>query len=691
MPPETAEWVSLGCKPLSSPTRDGSKEFPLTWPLYTTHPPQEVKLPWTFKMGELQVTSIQVPSLLDKLRNNEWLVPEFQRDFVWSSADVTQLVLSIIDSRPIGMATLWEQEGNDQIPLEPISLPDWDNQDRKKILKHFSEKDKRPNQFYAILDGRQRCTAIAMAFGGFRPNTGRFPKFYGRYFLNVCAEDPTKRIVFKKESEIKKQELDRDSTCVGKGLFPLASNKSGEPILQQWMRYLQEIKKPENYPNGNLPEETEVEKRNQLLQSAFQGIVDTKLAVYSVPAQYDLGEICEIFETLNTTGTRVSTIDLIHSWLYSETQQDIDGPFLLREWIDNLGEYNGAVGWASSEGRPELIAQMCTACYIVLDQKSQPRPVSGSNTRKIQTIKAGDLLATPKTHWKNIIAETEQLARFLGEFQTCVADGGFPQSLCPYPITAGLYVALRWKLYAEPREAEGWGVPELDALFKAFFWRNALTNRYDQGFLTQVGTDIRRLLEILESRPKFASAAAWAGMASSALQEIINYSLPCCEDLEEALTDGRPGGAFQRALMLPMYSGVRQDFVNPDIDLSYPHAETRQLHHIFPKQWCRGNAYEEMKDVLDKNRAGRDYIDSIANLIPMDRTSNKQWKEYAPRRFFEEKGLSFAPLRDRLEPLFIDKTGFDLLMQGARGLPQFWQHRARLMAEDVLRRTEVTI
>lgn len=642
-------------------------------------------------MGELQVTSIQVPSLLDKLRNNEWLVPEFQRDFVWSSADVIQLISSIIDSRPIGMATLWEQEGSDQIPLEPISLPDWDNQNRKKILKYFSNKDERPNQFYAILDGRQRCTAIAMAFGGFRPDTGRYPKFYGRYYLNVCAEDPTKRIVFMKEAEIQKRQLDRDSCCIGEGLFPLASNKEGEPILQQWMRYLQEIKKPENYPGNTVPEEEEIEKRNQALQSAFQGIVDTKLAVYSVPAQYDLGEICEIFETLNTTGTRVSTIDLIHSWLYSETQNDADGPILLRDWIDALGEYNGAIGWASSEGRPELIAQMSTAAYIALDQKSEPRRVSGTSPRKIQTIKAGDLLATPKAHWKNVISDTEELAKFLGEFQTCVADGGFPQSLCPYPVTAGLYLALRWKLHAEPRQVEGWGLPELDALFRAFFWRNALTNRYDQGFLTQVGTDIRKLRDILEARPEYASAASWAGMSSRALEEMISYPLPTSDALQEALLDGRPGGAFQRALMLPMYSRVRQDFVNPEIDLSYPHAETRQLHHIFPKQWCRDNAYSGMKGILDKDHAGRDYVDSVANLIPMDRQSNKEWKQYAPQKFFEEKDLSFAPLKDRLEPLFIDQIGFDLLMAGCEGLPEFWEYRSKLIAEDILRRTEVTI
>jgi uncharacterized protein with ParB-like and HNH nuclease domain len=63
-------------------------------------------------MSRLMVTDITVPGLLERLRKREWLVPAFQRDFVWSTADVVALVVSIFESRPIGMATLWEQGTN---------------------------------------------------------------------------------------------------------------------------------------------------------------------------------------------------------------------------------------------------------------------------------------------------------------------------------------------------------------------------------------------------------------------------------------------------------------------------------------------------------------------------------------------------------------------------------------------------
>lgn len=75
-------------------------------------------------MANLQVTDTTVPALIKKLQSCEWLVPNFQREFVWSNANVISLINSIIDAKPIGMLTLWEQEGISQIDLEPVSVSD---------------------------------------------------------------------------------------------------------------------------------------------------------------------------------------------------------------------------------------------------------------------------------------------------------------------------------------------------------------------------------------------------------------------------------------------------------------------------------------------------------------------------------------------------------------------------------------
>ena len=71
-------------------------------------------------MAQMTVTHIAVPALLQKLREVEWCVPQFQREFVWSIEDVKEFLISILESRPIGMATLWEQPDVPQVDLELV-------------------------------------------------------------------------------------------------------------------------------------------------------------------------------------------------------------------------------------------------------------------------------------------------------------------------------------------------------------------------------------------------------------------------------------------------------------------------------------------------------------------------------------------------------------------------------------------
>jgi hypothetical protein len=496
-------------------------------------------------MSRLMVTDVTVPGLLERLRKREWLVPGFQRDFVWSTSDVVALVVSIFESRPIGMATLWEQGNTPEVELFPVSIPDHDPDQKCTKPRLFADVDGNPSKVFAILDGRQRCTALAMAFGGLRAHDGKY-KYSGRYFLDVATTDATKRVVYVKESEVRKRDLTTDATCVREGLFSLTSNTEGEEILPQWMRYLQAIRNSAYYPAGQLPAAEELDRRDSILKKAFEGLVGTKLAVYIVPETYHLAAICEIFETLNTTGTVVSTVDLIHSWLYADTHNDPDGALLLRDWISDFGQKDGAIGWASVQDRPELVAQISTACYVALKSKPDPRMVSGSNVTTIASIKAADLLATPTLHWKNLIHNDNLLAEFLGDFQNVVAGGFFPYSWSPYPVSAAIYVALRWHAYFDAPDERRWGREDLDSVFRAFFWRNALTNRYDQGFLTQLGTDIKEIKVWLNKRSEYPSTNHWAAFAQQSMSAYMGAGVPSKHTIVDWLTDGRQTGASKR-------------------------------------------------------------------------------------------------------------------------------------------------
>jgi hypothetical protein len=642
-------------------------------------------------MSQLDVTSLNVATLLEKLKKREWLIPHFQRDFIWSVNNVIDLVESIFAARPIGMATLWEQGDDSELALHAISIMDRDAATKLPVPRYFEDTDKNPKRVYAVLDGRQRCTAIAMAFGGFRTLDAR-QRYSGRYFLNVAETDQTKQILFVRESQLATRGLATDAQAIGQGHFPLSSSIPGESLFAQWLRYTQALRDGAFYPDQRLPPPDELERRDAILKAAFQGINDTKLAVYIVPQDYSLAEICEIFETLNQTGVKVSTVDLIHSWLYSDTVSQADGPVLLRDWIAELGQLEGAVGWASASDRPELIAQMVTACHVALEEKPDPRRIGRKSSTKIGSVKASDLLATPTEHWKNVIGNTDRFAEFIGDFQKVVARGYFPASSCPYPVSAAIYVALRWHQRFDAADTHPWQINDLDALFRAFFWRNALSTRYDQGFLTQLGTDLRTLKEWLDLRPKFASSSQWAAHVTKLLDKFMEAKpVPSAERLCSLLTDGKPGGALQQAMVLPMIAGVRKDFVEPQHTLAYPDAEAVELHHIYPKAWCRNNRNGALEGILDPDKSDRNWVESIANLMPLSRSTNNIWKAKIPGQLLREKHISFTSVQDLLKPVYIDKECFDHLFSAPQGIKEFWEHRARLIADDLSIRTKIVL
>jgi hypothetical protein len=639
-------------------------------------------------MSRLQVMDITVPILLEQLRKKEWVVPIFQREFVWTTADVTRLVNSIIDSRPIGMATLWQRTNSPlaeaEVETEPVWIPDPEAEDGRL---HLAGSTQTPSTQYAILDGRQRCTAVAVAFGGLRAQGPR-ARFAGRFFLDVATKDRNERVVFKKEAEVRKDGLAADATCIGRGLFPLSTSQPGEEVLAQWMRYVQQLKSSDNYANGQLPSTEELDRRDRTLKAAFDGIINTKLAVYIVPESYDLASICDIFETLNQTGTIVSTVDLIHSWLYADTRNDAK-PIILREWIQEFGQIDGAIGWSSVEKRPELVAQIVTACYVAATSKPTARKVAGSGVAPVSSVKSKDLLATPTGHWRTIVENTDSLAKFLGDFQRVVAGGPFPFTMSPYPISGAIYVGLRWHFHFD--QPAGWGRDDLDPLYRAFFWRNALSSRYDQGFLTQLGADIKELKAILEKRSNFDSANKWAEEATKSLDMLMGPFTVTKETLIDLLTDGRQTGALQQALTLPMLAGAHKDLLDPQVNIGFPNGETPELHHIFPKAWCASNKSGNLAKLLDKKAAGRDWVDSIANMMPLSRKSNNIWKAKIPDQILAEQQAHFATIKAAAKGVYIDEKAFELLTEGSSRIEDFWMRRANLIATDLLGRTTVTL
>ena len=167
--------------------------------------------------------------------------------------------------------------------------------------------------------------------------------------------------------------------------------------------------------------------------------------------------------------------------------------------------------------------------------------------------------------------------------------------------------------------------------------------------------------------------------------------LPTKEQLVELISDGRQTGALQKVLTLPMIAGVHLDLLDPQMKIGFPGGEPVELHHIYPRAWCNSSKAGDLASILDKEIAGKNWVESTANLMPLSRKSNNIWKSKIPGQILQEKKAEYSVVKRAAKQVFIDEIAFEFLVQGARKIEEFWVRRADLIAEDLIGRTSVTL
>src|SRR6266404_4651620 len=92
---------------------------------------------------------ISLSTLIGRIREGRFVIPDFQREFEWKASDIRQLMKSIFLDYYIGSLLLWKgkKENFDALSCEPI------------YGYHGNG-----NAEHIVLDGQQRLTAIYYAF-----------------------------------------------------------------------------------------------------------------------------------------------------------------------------------------------------------------------------------------------------------------------------------------------------------------------------------------------------------------------------------------------------------------------------------------------------------------------------------------------------------------------------------------------
>ena len=99
---------------------------------------------------------LKITDVIERLRKDEFLIPTFQRDFVWQPENIRKLWDSIFRFYPIGSLLYWETDSylHTHRKLGGFTFP------------HDEDTVKKFKDWKYILDGQQRATSLLVSFLG---------------------------------------------------------------------------------------------------------------------------------------------------------------------------------------------------------------------------------------------------------------------------------------------------------------------------------------------------------------------------------------------------------------------------------------------------------------------------------------------------------------------------------------------
>lgn len=247
----------------------------------------------------LRITEISMREITNNIINGNYVIPKFQRDFVWNNTGIDSLGDSIIRGYPISSLLMISAESKLKIGYSALKT------EKSKITDDLSN-------IQYILDGQQRITAIAKMFC----NMDEKKIYYFDLFSILNEFHPEDDIILinagKEEKDSKELFCRYFQKPANNEIPPTKSNNryisamsvlSGDTygVIDDFLSNIKDINKEKR------------KKYYQTLNSMIGDVPNYGVPLTTISSDADLGLICRVFEKINSTGQKLTTFDLINA------------------------------------------------------------------------------------------------------------------------------------------------------------------------------------------------------------------------------------------------------------------------------------------------------------------------------------------------------------------------------------------
>jgi len=479
------------------------------------------------EMNDIEPLPKNIQYFVDSIKQGTMKIPDFQREYVWDQTQILELLDSIYCDYPIGTVLVWASN-------ERLNSP-------RNIGGFVLPQTREDYPVDYVLDGQQRLTTIYSVFSSDRTQDQTQSEYKVDTKLFDIYFDLESEEFFQK-SEIENHPKNIELNCIFDPIKFSDNIRSFDPVVAQ--------------------------KAAELLKKFLQ---------YQIPLvrikNREKSEVAIIFERINSTGTGLTTLDLMIAWTWA------DG-FHLREKIK---EITNALDAKEFGDLPDRVILQCIGAVI-----------KGTTiTKEILRISPEEVRDKFEVVKKSIVSAVD----FFSTQLKMESIDFLPHIQQIVPVTFLYSVA-----------------PNLSAIqlkkLKKWFWKTSFSSRYKDSTDKKMNEDISRFKILATNEAGF---------------DVDDYSYDV--DNEKLINSKfSKSSPWTRAFLLLMAQGEPRDLVNGakiDLGRALSSYNSKEYHHVFPKKHLKSNYNGTMP------------VNSLCNYCFLPADSNKKISGASPSYYFK--------------------------------------------------------
>lgn len=250
---------------------------------------------------------ITIHQALDRISRNEFLLPAFQREFVWKADQIEKLFDSLMKGYPVSSMLFWKVKGETKSEFKFYKFLNEYREWYKIHNEHISSDV--INDFHAVLDGQQRLTSLYIGLYG-----SYAYKEYRKAWADTEWSLPT-RLLYLNITEVGAENIGLDYDF--KFLKKADTNNSDLTIIDgnKWFRIGRILSlHKEDYDLDDFCEENEISREEKKVLRRLEKVVFNETLInYYEEDEQKADKAVNIFIRINSGGTHLSFSDILMS------------------------------------------------------------------------------------------------------------------------------------------------------------------------------------------------------------------------------------------------------------------------------------------------------------------------------------------------------------------------------------------